>query len=236
MKKRCEVAKRIIGTYLLDRESKEKHSPPLPSSTASSHLSQDLISRLNFTSSSLSTKFDNDVSLPLPSTKPLVTSTTNDDELNENNKNKKIVSLKRKLNDTPGEALEYRGLLKQDYVKPRLTVTSANSTNEATEKESVFKRIKSVPTINTQNKTIPVDLTIKKTILNKPFNNGIEPLKKIRLATTEPETKPKIIPITFDKPTKISLKPTIVTNSTLKPFKSDLKPTQKSVLDRLSFS
>lgn len=119
-KKRGEVAKRIIETYLGDQEVKSEKQ--------SNTLSQDLMSRLNFTKSPI-VKFNED-SLG----KVVVSSTTDDLDFADN---KKKLNLKRRLNDNSsdsesiddGKPLEYRGLLKNT---PDLNQSAKpNSLNEA---------------------------------------------------------------------------------------------------------
>ena len=142
LKKRTEVAKRIIETYLCDPEAK-----PLNEKPAQSSLSADLISRLNFTNlgpnqvaTSKQTVTFNEDSLNQAS-KVIVSSTTNDDEF-VSAKNPKLLSLKRKLDDVEeitdpedsnGPPLEYKGVLlspnKSNVIS--LKAKRAQSLNEA---------------------------------------------------------------------------------------------------------
>ncbi|RNA30762.1 hypothetical protein BpHYR1_048680 [Brachionus plicatilis] len=124
-KKRGEVAKRIIENCLGDTESKQEKS--------SSNLSQDLISRLNFTKSPV-VKF-NEESLG----KVVVSSTTDDLDYGDKTKN-----LKRKLNDdventVKEKPLEYRGLLKN--TSHNGTQVKPASLNDALKKKKTESKV-----------------------------------------------------------------------------------------------
>jgi hypothetical protein len=147
LKKRTEVAKRIIETYLCDPDAK-----PLNEKSAQSSLSADLISRLNFTNlgpspapASKQTVTFNEDSLNQAS-KVTVSSTTSDDEF-VSAKTPKLLNLKRKLDDVEeitdaedsnGPPLEYKGVLlspsKSNLVSLNIRAQSLNEPVKLTNK------------------------------------------------------------------------------------------------------
>lgn len=129
-KKRSDVAKRIIETYLSDPDAKPLNEKS--NSNPSSSLSADLISRLNFNpvaTNKLSLQSTDDSTSSSSSPKVIVSSTTSDDELRNKLKNKRKLDEVYEVSESNTQLkivktitqpfkkepeLEYRGLLKNE--------------------------------------------------------------------------------------------------------------------------
>jgi hypothetical protein len=156
-------------------------------SSSVSNLSPELLTRLNFNSSNINNnsasvsnqviKFNKDSLFTDNSAK--VTSTTNDDDFNTNNSNKKIINLKRKSTHDTQELkkpLEYMGLLKNDANQASSSASKSDSLslNERikiiNQKDEVEKSpVKKLVTINQS----PL-IKIVKLVKNEKFKSDIE--------------------------------------------------------------
>lgn len=237
-KKRGDVAKRIIENYLGDTESK--------SEKPSSNLSQDLISRLNFTKSPV-VKF-NEESLG----KVVVSSTT--DDVDHGEKTKK---LKRKLNDdieqTDDEKpLEYRGFLKINVTKPNQA--KPVSLNDAIKMKKTGSKIINLNKKETGN--IMVDKAVSEskiislkgikqsdTVLEKDKKESvfsrIKPLAKSSSTAAAVRLLKEAVQAKNSDQKEISISNMSIKNTSLKQAPKIVKLNQsknKSVHDRLSFN
>lgn len=169
-KKRGEVAKRIIENYLGDID------PKLEKPT--SNLSQDLISRLNFTKLPV-VKF-NEESLG----KVVVSSTTDDLDYGE-----KSIKLKRRLNDNDEIAddekpLEYRGLLKNANSSSSKPI----SLNDALKKKKTESKIINLNQDNKGTNALAINQT-KKIISLKQIKQPEVPEKESVFSRIKPLAK-----------------------------------------------
>ncbi len=167
LKNRCEVAKRIIETYLGDQESKSLNDKYPSSSSSSSSLSNDLVSRLNFNTNQTTKVTFNEDSL----NKVIVSSTTSNSDDDYGHKN-----FKRKYNDDDEDSeeeeekpLEYRGYLKQS---PTKAIKLNKSSNHSAISLKEFSKL--------QNKPVKSRLSLNQSSLDTftPFSSKVIKLNK----------------------------------------------------------
>jgi hypothetical protein len=160
LKNRCEVAKRIIETYLGDQESKSFNDK---NSSSSSSLSAELVSRLNFNPNQSTKVTFNEDSL----NKVIVSSTTSNSDDDYGHK-----KMKRKFDEDEDDEfddeieeqeekpLEYRGYLKQS---PTKVIKLNKSSNRSSISLNEYSKL--------QNKPVKSRLSLNQSSLDTPFSS-----------------------------------------------------------------
>lgn len=262
-KKRSDVAKRIIETYLSDPDAK-----PLNEKPTSTGLSADLISRLNFNPATKITITNEDYHQMNTSPKVIVSSTTSDDELrsklnskrklddeiNSTESVKKTVKLKE--DSKSGPALEYRGLLKNEpdtnasvetskvvSLKPKRAQTASASltlnerirlSQQSNKASFTFENFK-IETKNEQS-NVAAASTVKKLPLGSLKSDSLQAKSAKKLDTQSAKVSTAAAKPKII-PITFDLKPT-VSKQTSSGGNQSLKrsTSSKSIFDRINFS